>query len=414
MSKPRRGTPEYIVYNGRDVFQRTNLPADRAMTHVSEDTRWVSSRKRIGSRTLDGREGLVEAPIAIAIGGAIIQIQVPDALKDLRESLYMFGHAGKTITDAVQGGPEGMMSAKNLEEAIRIVETEASRNAEASKIYSEATRIMQQKIASRKSFVESILDVYNQNETTSRVVSRLTVQLKGATKQLFEVGNDLKNDWWKQNIDAPIILNYGKMMRQLGNESYKNLTDDQIIVKAIESSENLKQFYTEARKFYDSRQKGEDAINAFTSYLEKTLEKADSDNREIENLYPRLISMLREGYSIEDYIIATDTKGAKMTKEDVSTTKGKVEGYGATVGETRTEVAKVTPLPQEGTDWITIATNPFMLALAGYVAYRGITGMANIHGITSRIAVSPVKQALNGGHALYDAAASKINATRGG
>ncbi|MBI2134215.1 hypothetical protein HYU11_06080 [Candidatus Woesearchaeota archaeon] len=371
----------------------------------------MSKPKRIGSRILDRREGLAEGPIAIAIGGTTIQLYFPKFATDLRESAYMARHAGRTITDTVQGGPEGMRGAQSLDEALRLVEAEAGKNKTASRAYSEAAAALQQRVASRKKFAESILDVYTQNETTSRVASRIAVQLKGSTKQFFEAGNDLKNDWWKQNIDGPIIMTYGKAMRHFGDPRYKNLTDDQIIAKALESSESLKQFYTEARKFYDSRQKGEEAINAFSGYLERTIEKSEADNREIEHLYPKLISMLREGYSIEDYIFATDSKGANITPKDVTGVREKVQGQQKTVTEARQGVEKFTPLPQEGTDWIAVATNPFMLALAGYVVYRGATEMMGIHGIASRIAISPIKQGLNGAHALYENAAQRI---RGG
>ncbi|MBI4439226.1 hypothetical protein HY640_04800 [Candidatus Woesearchaeota archaeon] len=396
--RPRK-QPQAVRYR-EGTYVIAQQPTDISDILDVEDSSRQEKPRLIGDRLIRGRERLFEPFIIVPAATGLITYRLPDAVKDLREAAYLAMHAAKTGKDALIGGPEGQRGAKSLEEAIRMVSQAGATN-------DEARKALEQLYASRKAFAESLANVYAGNETTGRAAQRMTVQLKGAAKNFFEVGNDLKPDAFKQTVDYTIIISYGKLLRQFGHPTYKSLTDEQIIVKALENSENLKQFYTEVRKFYDSREKGEQAINAFTNYIETTVQKAEADNKQIEQLYPKLIQMLKEGYTVEDWILATDRKGVDMTKKDVRETGEKVTGHESQVTGARTEVQQYTPLPGQSPDWIGIATNPLAIALSAYVVYRGIRAAALprfADTAISRATVYPVKAALNGAHTIYQKA----------
>lgn len=360
-------------------------------------------RERWGSK-LNGHETPVETAVSILAAGTLLHFGFPDVTLHLRESGYNLRQAYNTVSDAAHGGPQGMRAARSLEEAIALVTNAGSEN-------TEAARALEQYYQSRGNFATELLNVYTANETLARVAGRAGIQLKGAAKNFFEVGNDLKGDWWKTNIDGPITVSYGRMLRMLGSPEYKGLTNDQIIAKALESSENLKKFYTEARKFYDSREKAEEAANAFCSFLEETVKNAEAENIGIEKMYPGLIGMVRQGYNVEDYFLALDKKGIRITGEDLANVGKDVKGHEAVVADTRGNVAVYAPLPKHGPDWIGIATNPFMLAMAGYVLVRGVrTSMLPrfVDNGISRAVCYPLKQALNGANKLYDTIHNRI------
>ncbi|MBI2142246.1 hypothetical protein HYU15_02010, partial [Candidatus Woesearchaeota archaeon] len=393
-----RAFPEQLAYEGRTYsLQSEGSPVPGDARNVVDHPSYAARRKRLGSRLLDGREGLAEAAITVPVVGSLFQIAFPVPFGDLTESGRRLAQAYTTISDAVQGGPPGQRASRSLDEAIRAVTAAGSNNAE-------AARSLEQLYASRKSFVENLLKVYNENETTVRVAQRTAVQLKGSAKEFFQIGEDLKADWWRQTVDRPIILVFGKI-----NPEYRGLSDDQIVIKVLENSENMRTFYTEARKFYDSRQKGEEAVNAFASFLEKTIADTEAYNGKIESVFPDIIRMTKQGYSVEDIIINTDAKGAAISREDVAKTGKAVNEYGQVVGDTRSEVGQYTPLPGAGLDLVGLVTNPFFVTAAAYVAFRGARAIllpGPLDRGISRLVVSPVKQALNATHYLLGKGAS--------
>jgi len=323
--------------------------------------------KKWGSRVIDGNEEKLALGIEALVGGALIYIGLTSPLKNFREALYNARHAAKTVSDAVKGGPEGMRAVKNLDEAIRILEAAKSENKEASDALTSY-------YAARKDFVSNLSKVYNENENLSRVCSRLEIQLKGTLKNFFETGNELKPEWWKENIDGPIIVTYGKALRTFGSKDYKDLTNDQIIAKALESSEKLKKFYEEARKFYDAREKNERTVREFCDYVSKVKETTEQENKEIESLFPQLISRVKEGYTVEDYLFEVDAKGTKMINEEVINIEAKVQAYDGEVTETRTEVAKVVPVEKyNSTTWVDVATNPFVVGAGLVLLLKGLS-----------------------------------------
>ncbi len=346
--------------------------------------RWFSklkkrpSEKRWGNRVnerLKKQDELVSYGTQTAVLASAIGSLFPDALKDFREAMYNVRHAMNTTGEMVLGtqGQRGLneLKARHLEDALKIIDNSKAENVE-------AARKLQEHQDARGKFIQEMAETYKTNETLTREAQRLTVQLKGVAKNLFEIGNDVKADWWKENIDAPVIITYGKALRQLGKEGYKNLSDDQIIAKAIESSQQLKEFYQNARKFYDAREKSETTIREFTEYLARVQNQAISDNKKIEEQFPKLVSRLKEGYSLEDTIFEVNVKGTDMTKQDVAEVKTQTADYRGKVDQTRTEVGTAVPLPAYSeTNWVDWATDPFVLAasavLIGNTAMRLLT-----------------------------------------
>lgn len=346
--------------------------------------------KRIGSRLLDGREGVIETAAYTAGGYVLVEFMLPDFVKHGREAAYDLKHAMTTIEDAVQGGPEGMMAARSLEDSIKQVAAAAATN-------QDAANVIGRYMEARAGYVREISEAYTANETTVRVAGRLKVQVEAAAKNLLETGNDIKPQPMR-DIDVAIAKAYGKVLAATGNKEYQGLTDDQIVVKALEKSTNLERFYTEVRSFYDERQKGEEAVKTFMNYLEQTVKDASTYNAEIEKDYPDLVKMLRQGYGVEDYIIQTDGKLAQITADEVAKTGQKVQDYSGTVQQTRDGVQVYAPIPSQ-LDWIAIATNPVVVALAIAVGIKGLKATflpGFISNGVSRAIAAPVKQGLNG------------------
>jgi hypothetical protein len=313
---------------------------------------------------LDENEERVALLVEVMAGGLAFNYLAGDALKSAREAVYHARHAANTVADAAKGGPEGMRAAENLEQAIEMVETAAQNDTKAS----EALR---EYYSAHKGFVKELLNVYNESETLARVCTRLEIQLKGMAKNLFEFGNDLKPGWWKENVDLPIVIKYAKTLRYFGDEEYKDLTDDEIVAKALESSDNLKEFYQNAREFYDAREKSETTVKEFCDYITEVRQNSQEKMKQIEQ---KLIDIVKEGVSTEDYIFDLDAKGAELTKADVEHVDEVVAEYDANVDETREEVGQEVPLqPYSKPIWIDAVTNPFVLGAATVLAAKGIS-----------------------------------------
>ena len=201
-----------------------------------------SSKTKWGAKLVNGREEKAAFGVEILALASVMQVVFPESVNSLREAGYYFRHAGGTVSDAIKGGPEGMRSAKNLEEAIQMLDKAASVNQKAAKSLSAY-------FSSRQEFAANLAKVYQDNETLVRVASRLEIQLKGTLKNLFEVGNSLKPQIMR-DIDSVVTEIYGMDP-----------------VEAIEKSENLRQFYLKVRKFYGAREQSAVTITGFCDYV---------------------------------------------------------------------------------------------------------------------------------------------------
>ena len=120
-------------------------------------------KKGLGNKLFDKRENLAAIPLEVIGAGLFIDYKFSNALKSLNMSSYFFQNIVSTVSDATQGGPEGMGAAMNLEHILEVIEKATTTNKGA--------------VSKRKDFVESLLQIYETNETVSRLSSRLNVNL---------------------------------------------------------------------------------------------------------------------------------------------------------------------------------------------------------------------------------------------
>ena len=316
-----------------------------------------------------------EAKSTAVLGGLgyLAALQMPEFLTTLKEGLYNVRHAYKTGKEIATGGSEGMKSVKNLEEALAIVEA-------AKKDNQTAGQALESYFIERKDLLHSMVGVYRENETLTREVERLEVQLKGALKNFFELGNQVKPHWWKENVDQAIIKLYGMDP-----------------VAAVEKSERLKEFYKNVRKFYDAREQNENTVKEFCDYLAQFKQTTQAQNERINKLFPNLIERVKETYEKEDKIFKRDDKGAKMTREDLEKTIDEVAHYRGNTQQTETQVAQEVPIkPYDPYNWVDAVTNPVILGLAGALMVKGASKLLP-HPIDrnfTRLTASPINAAL--------------------
>ncbi len=311
------------------------------------------------------RQGYLDdlASTGVLAGAGAYLFSQMSFLEPLRESLYHARHAGRTVSEIVQGGPEGMRAAKNLEEAIAMVNNAARAN-------SEAGEALKGYMLERQDLVRELVVVYKENETFAREAERLKIQVEGMLKNFFEVGNTLKPDFWK-SLDEKVMKIYGV---------------DKI--EALEKSERLREFYKNARQFYDVREKNEHTVKEFANYLAKVKEESVEKNERFNELFPEVIGRVKEGYEVEDILFETRSK-KEFTKEKIAQNKGEVESYRANVDNTYAEVRKDVPIAAyNDTNWVDIATNPLVLGVGAALMAKGATK------ILPRIIERPLRMAL--------------------
>ncbi len=316
------------------------------------------------------------ATVATTVGYLASQLSL---LPHVREMLYNARHAGKTISDAVKGGPEGMRAAKSLDEAITIVETARGDNIE-------AANTLETYLVARKDLVGKLVLTYRENETFGREAERLKLQVEGSLKNLFEIGNDLKPNSWKKNVDSWVIKLYGQ---------------DPII--AAEKSERVRKFYEEARKFYDAREKNEHVVKEFCNYLENVKTESETQNNHFNELFPEIIGRVKEGYETEDIVFA-QRRAKDFSKERNADTSQHVKDFRRDVDTTYEEVRQEMPIREySDTNWVDVITHPMTIGLAvamiGYSASRLALPRIIRNPITKALAL-PITLPVRGLHAL--------------
>ncbi len=328
------------------------------------ESKRYGNRREFLNRTLDrgkkyGGPVLREsASTTVLVGGLVYLLKDREFLRDLRESFYNMRHAGRTGYEMISGGPEGMKATKRLEDALEIVEVASEGN-------KEAREALEKYVLERKELVGKLGGIYKENETLSREAERLGLQLQGALKNFFEVGNSLKPDFWRK-IDDTIIRIYG-----------------QDPIEAREKSLRLKEFYQNVRKFYDSREKNEHTVKEFCDYLVKVKEESIEQNRRFNEIFPNVIARVKEGYETEDGLFRTSEGGLLGARRDVRKDELKkmgkdVKDYRGKVDRTEDEVRAEMPIePFREKNFVDYITNPVILGLAGAVFLKGISNISN-------------------------------------
>lgn len=317
--------------------------------------------------------------------------------ENLRDAISLGRHAGLTAYEVARGGSEGMRAAKNLEEAIAIVEGAASQN-------TDARDALEGYLAERRDLVGELAGVYKENETLSRESERLQLQLEGMIENLFTAGNSLKPGFMTK-IDDAIIKIYG-----------------QDPVEARERSARLDEFYSSVKEFYDSREKNENTVQQFCDYLAKVKTESLTQNQRFNELFPTVIKAVREGYETEDIVLNTGDKNILGMRKDVQPgelemLEERVENYSNTADETENTVASEMPIERYSPPtWIDYAVNPLALGIAGALVVKGISKVF-VPGIVER----PIRKALalpftlaakgayGGGKAIYNGVRKIIN-----
>jgi hypothetical protein len=278
----------------------------------------------------------------------------PDAVENLKYSISNARHASNTIYDGVAGGPKGYRELRSLEDALAIVGDAAEGN-------NQAREALDDYVSKRRDFALELKKVYTQNETLSQSASRFKIQLEGTLKNFFEVGNSVKGETWRK-IDDVIIKMYG-----------------QDPIEARERSGRLNEFYKNVKDFYDSREKNEHTVGEFCNYLKNVQETTESQNKALEELFPSLISRVKEGYEVEDVLFNTGERNFLGLRRDVSCenlaqTEQKVDKFGNRVDQTYESVAQTIPMdPYSETSFVDYVTNPLTVGLVAAATIKGAT-----------------------------------------
>lgn len=296
-------------------------------------------KKKAGDYLFGDHADTTAVALEAIAAGTFFRFALPEFFTSLKQAAKHARHAANTVIDAAKGGPEGMRAAKNLEEALQQVETAAATN-------KEAANMLSNYYSARKEFSTELVKIYKENETIGREASRVKLQLEGFLKSFFDAGDQLKPDFWKK-IDDAIIKVYGKDP-----------------VKAREESAGLRKFYEEVEKFYSSREKNENTVKEFCDYLTKTKDKVEADNKKMDQYFPQIISRVKEGYEVEDFLFKKPKEGVK---EKVSDYKTHVDNTRETL-EVNTGMKKY----EEPASWIDYALNPVTMGVAATLVVNGV------------------------------------------
>jgi len=298
----------------------------------------IEKKKKAGDYLFGDHADTTAVALEAIAAGTFFSYALPEFFTSLKQAAKHARHATNTVVDAAKGGPEGMRAAKNLEEALQQVETAAATN-------QEAAQTLSSYYSARKEFATELVKIYKENETIGREASRVKLQLEGFVKSFFDAGDQLKPEFWKK-MDEVIIKAYGKDP-----------------VKAREESAGLRKFYDEVEKFYSSREKNENTVKEFCDYLTKTKDKVEADNKKMDQYFPQIISKVKEGYEVEDFLFKKEHEG----------TKEKVDKYKQGVDKTRETLEINTGMKkyEAPASWIDYALNPITVGIAATLVANG-------------------------------------------
>ncbi len=245
---------------------------------------------------------------------------------------------------------------------------------------------------------------YDSNETISREASRIEISVKGAFKEFFETGNELKPIWWKR-LDDGIVDGYGKVMKTLGNEAVADASDGQFVSMYRQGSQRLERLYEKSQSFAEARQQNEETVRDFIEYLGDAKATAIEENTQMAGLCPQLVQRVKEGYQTENRLLYADGRGVGMSDGDLRKVQEGVNRFASDVQDTRVDVSEEIPLSGHAVPYIDIAMNPLVLAVAGVALLKGVRRTflpkAIDEGIANVVTV-PVRYGINAVHDLHE------------
>ncbi len=277
-----------------------------------------------------------------------------NALENIQDAVYLGRHAAYTGVDALRGGPSGMRAAKNLEDALTIVDAAKDDNEAAQAALNEL-------YATRTDLVQELATVYQQNETVGQEAGRLKLQLEGMISNVFQAGNDLKPGFMTP-IDNWILRVFGQNPDEARAENAR-----------------LDEFYKEVLKFYNSREKNEATVTEFCDYLAKVQTESTEQNVRLNELFPTVIARVKEGYETEDILLDSGVSGPlgigrRISQKDLESVGGHVDQYQENVDTTRATVGQQVPLQNYGQFTLPdLILNPVVVGLTAALAAKGLS-----------------------------------------
>ena len=238
------------------------------------------------------------------------------------------------------------------------------------------------------------VQVYKENETFVDQAKLLKLQIEGALKNFYEIGNDIKPQTWKEKIDAPIIIAWAKGQRAIGNPDYKGLDDSQLYERALEKSQRMQEFHKQVRKFSDATEKGEHTMKETCNYLEGMINEGKAENQRWVDLLPSLEKYVGGKYDVRDLLFA-QRREKDFSESRNAKTESRVTEFRKNVDGAYEEVRREMPIEEySDKNWVDVVTNPLniglIVAAAGYGASRVVKSIP----VIGKYIVNPVSKVL--------------------
>ncbi len=397
--------------NGNNYDEAKNNSILRRCKNAARDyARKNFTVSNIFNAVVPNKKQVIATPLEILVAGLAFQNLklFKDPLKHAKSAMQYGRFATKTMIDAAKGGPEGMLAAIKLEEAIQILEEKSATDYK-------AAQTLKDYYSSKKEFVKELVDVYKENENYARVCNRIAMQMRGMVKNLMEIGNDIP---FIDRVDSQVALGYIKVMLAIKNpayEKYRGMNSLEMLNQARKDNQLVGEIYNIIKDFYDGKELSENTTKEFCDFLRKNETMVADQNKKLESYFPQIIDMVKKGYKIEDILMELESRGINIREEEVKGAEKNVKLYREQGKELRSEIKKEgVPMKDDlGYNLVDIATNPFVVAAAAVLAYKGLTrsipGMGFADDQISKLICLPAtgawygaKQAVKGVKTLYN------------
>lgn len=287
---------------------------------------------------------------------------MPDFLRAIKEGTYHARHAYRT-TKEMREGSEGMKAVDNLEDALKVIAKASAEN-------ELAREELDSYFNERLELVDRLANNYHENETLAREADRLATQIKGMLVEYTAAGDEVANKVT------------GGLFKKIDNFIMNRVGDAN---KAREGLPQLQEFYREARKFYDGREKHENTVKELCDYLSKKSAEGLDANKRLNEHLELMIKQLDKTYNVEDHVFDIDDKVSfykalierkkeQLTAEDVKDIGEEVSEYRDGVNKAEAGVMQDVPMQHfNERNWVDSVVNPLSIGIAGAVLLKGIS-----------------------------------------